>query len=144
MLMSRRLRRYAPGEFALVRQRRGNDCGPAALATVAAHHGRAFDYDGVCSQAALGGCGMDLLTLSRLAAGLGFRTEGLKGSYDAIAACRLPAIAHFHRPLGGGHFVVVHEWTTAGVILADPGRGLRKLSRRAFSRRWTGYLLLVQ
>jgi predicted double-glycine peptidase len=131
-------------DLALVRQRRGNDCGPAALATIAAHHGRAFDYDEFCNQAELGFRGTDLLSLSRLAEGLGFRARGVKGSYDAMSTCRLPAIAHFRRPLGGGHFVVVHSWTSGGVVLADPGCGLRKLSRRAFSRRWTGYLLLVQ
>jgi ATP-binding cassette subfamily B protein len=132
------------GNLAVIRQRSDNDCGLAALATVAAHHWRPFDYDGVCKQAVLGSRGTDLLALSQLAEGLGFRTQGVKGSYDAMSTCTFPAIAHFRRPLRGGHFVVVHEWTSAGVVLADPGRGLRKLSRRAFCRRWTGYLLLVE
>jgi ATP-binding cassette subfamily B protein len=56
----------------------------------------------------------------------------------------LPAIAHLRRRLGGGHFVVVHRWTSAYVVIADPAVGLRKLSRRAFRRRSTGYLLIFQ
>jgi hypothetical protein len=144
VLTQRRLLRSQARNLAVIRQRNGNDCGPAALATVAAQHGLPLDYDSFCDQAALGSRGTDLLALSRLAEGLGFRTRGIKGSYDAMSTCTFPAIAHFRRSLAGGHFVVVHEWTAAGVVLADPGRGLRKISRRAFCRRWTGYLLLVQ
>ena len=144
MLTQRRLLRSQSSNFAVVRQASGNDCGAAAVATIAAQHGRSVDYDAFSDQAALGSRGTDLLALSQLAESLGFGTRGIKGSYDAMSTCPFPAIAHFRRSLAGGHFVVVHEWTSAGVVLADPGRGLRKLSRRAFCRRWTGYLLLVE
>ena len=127
-----------------VRQRGGNDCGLAALATVAAHHGRALDYGELTDAVALDGDGTDLLTLSRLAERLGFRTRGVRASYDAIASCPLPVIAHVRRRFGSGHFVVVHRWTPGHVVVADPASGLRRLSRRAFCRRGTGYLLIVQ
>ncbi len=34
--------------------------------------------------------------------------------------CTLPAIAHVRRRVGGGHFVVIHRWTSTHVVLADP------------------------
>lgn len=127
----------------VVRQRGDNDCGLAALATVAAHHGVAVDYQALLGQILLDGDGTDLLTLSRLAARLGLRTQGVKASYDAIAGCRLPAIAHV-RLFGAGHFVVLHRWSERHVVVADPAQGLRTLSRRAFCRRASGYVLLVE
>ena len=141
----RRSRGTSSRELPLVRQSRGNDCGPAALATVAARHGRSFDYGKLCDDhVPVDRRGTDLLALSRLAERLGFETRGIRASYDEISMCTLPAIAHVRRRVGGGHFVVVDRWTPAQVLLADPGRGQRTLSRRAFSRRWTGYLLIIQ
>jgi ABC-type bacteriocin/lantibiotic exporter with double-glycine peptidase domain len=83
-----------------------------------------------------------LRTLSRFARRIGFRTEGAKVSYDAIAGCELPAIAHLRR-LWWGHFVVLQRWGPTHVLLADPARGARRLSRRTFCRRSSGYLLIV-
>jgi ATP-binding cassette, subfamily B, bacterial CvaB/MchF/RaxB len=138
-----RLRATSSRELPVVRQNWGNDCGLAALATVAAYHGCRFDYDDFANEVALDRHGTDLLALSRIAGRLGFRTHAVRASYDAIPRCTLPAIAHLRRRLGGGHFVVVHRWNAAQVVLADPAVGLRKLSRTAFGRRSTGYLLII-
>jgi ABC-type bacteriocin/lantibiotic exporter with double-glycine peptidase domain len=128
----------------LVRQRLHNDCGLAALATVAACHGRGFDPEGFSHEVTLDRHGTDLLTLSRLARDLGFEARGIRASYDAIPACTLPAIAHVRGRFGAGHFVVLHRWASTHVVLADPAVGLRKLSRRAFCRRSTGYFLVLE
>ena len=88
--------------------------------------------------------GIDLLTLSRLAERLGFKTRGVKTSYDAIATCRLPAISHVRRRFGSGHFAVLHHWNRDHVVVADPARGLRKISRKAYCAHRTGYILLIE
>jgi ABC-type bacteriocin/lantibiotic exporter with double-glycine peptidase domain len=130
---------------AVVRQSGDNDCGLAALATVAAHHGVPVDYQALAGQVLLDPDGTDLLTLSRLAARLGFRARGVKASYDAIGSCPLPAIVQLRRRgSGDGHFVVLHRWTSHSVVIADPAKGLRTCSRKSFCRRLTGYLLLLQ
>jgi ATP-binding cassette subfamily B protein len=128
----------------VVRQTRGNDCGPAALAAIAAFHGCAFDYDDLTRELALDRGGTDLLAVSRVAERLGLRARGVKASYDSIPQCTLPAIAHLRSPWSGGHFVVVHRWAPAHVVVADPAVGLRILSRRSFCRRSTGYFLIVR
>jgi ABC-type bacteriocin/lantibiotic exporter with double-glycine peptidase domain len=137
-----RLRGPLAPELPIVRQRWGNDCGPAALATVAVHYGHPVEND-VWDAIALDRQGADLLALSRSAERLGFWTRGVKASYDGIGNCPLPAIAHVRRRFGVGHFIVVHRWTATHVVIADPAVGLRRMSRRAFCRRWTGYLLTV-
>jgi ABC-type bacteriocin/lantibiotic exporter with double-glycine peptidase domain len=138
----RRLR-VAGQDVPVVRQRRGNDCGPAALATVAACHGVLVDVEALTAELALEQDGTDLLALSRAAARLGFRTRGVRVSYDAIPECTLPAIAHM-RGGGAGHFVVLQRWSHDHVVVANPAVGVRRLSRKAFCRRATGYLLLVE
>jgi ABC-type bacteriocin/lantibiotic exporter with double-glycine peptidase domain len=130
-------------ELTIIKQRRWSDCGLAALATVRKHRGSPADFDYVGDAIALGRGGTDLLDLSQIAKRLGFWTQGLKGSYNAIPNLSLPAIAHIRRLLGGGHFVVVYGWNPLNVVLADPAIGIRKVSRRAFCRQWTGYLLTV-
>jgi ATP-binding cassette subfamily B protein len=38
---------------------------------------------------------------------------------------------------------VLHQVCKDAVVIADPGRGVERLPRREFGRRWTGYLLLL-
>jgi ABC-type bacteriocin/lantibiotic exporter with double-glycine peptidase domain len=138
------MRSASSPDLPLVRQREGNDCGPAALATIAAYHGCSFAYDDLAEEIALDRGGTDLLTLSVVARRIGFHTQGIKVSYDDIPQCRLPAIAHVHRWVGGGHFVVIYRCTPTRVVLGDPAAGLQTISRTAFCRRSTGYLLIIQ
>lgn len=127
----------------VVRQLTGNDCGIAALAMLAAHHGRPADFAQLAGEVPLKSQGIDLLTLSRLAQRLGLKTRGIQSSYEALATCRLPAIAHLRGPFGAGHFVVLLAWEPNCVTIADPARGLRTISRRRFCRLHSGYLLLA-
>ena len=133
----------SPRKFAVVGQRHANDCGPAALATVLASYGRSVEDEDIRGAAPVAR-GTDLLQLSRLADRLGFESVGVRGSYDAISICTLPAIAPLHRRITGGHFVVIHRWTAGHVVVADPAGGIRRVSRRSFARLWTGYLLVVR
>jgi len=125
----------------VVKQRRESDCGLAALATVIKYYCSSVDYDDISRAISFDCHGTNLLHLSMAAERIGFSTRGLKVSYDAISNLALPAIAHIRRTIGGGHFVVVHCWNPSDVILADPAVGIRKVSRKAFCRCWTGHLL---
>jgi predicted double-glycine peptidase len=129
--------------FPLVRQRYGNDCGPAALATIAAAHGRRLDR-GLLDDAAPDRHGTDLLTLARMAQRHGFSVRGVHADYGAISDCPLPAIAQMRRRLGGNHFIVLLTCDTDSVTVADPAVGLRTLPRARYERWSTGYLLLVE
>jgi ATP-binding cassette subfamily B protein len=52
-------------------------------------------------------------------------------------------IAHLRGWLRIGHFVVVYRWSPSAVLIGDPAAGVRTLTRRAFVRTWTGYILVV-
>lgn len=129
--------------FSCVRQHDASDCGAAALATVALHHRRPLALERARDLAGTDGVGTSLLALQRAAERLGFSARGAKGAYGDLAGVPLPAIAHVTTDVGQGHFVVLHRVRTSGVVVADPARGVLELSRQDFTRRWTGFVLLL-
>jgi ATP-binding cassette subfamily B protein len=88
--------------------------------------------------------GTNLLGLLEAAERLGFSAKGAKGPWEALAKVPLPAIAHITTGEGYGHFVVVYRVRGDRVVVADPARGVSRLSREEFCERWTGYLLVVR
>jgi ATP-binding cassette subfamily B protein len=129
--------------YACVRQDDWSDCGAAALATIALHHGRPIAVQRLRELTGTDRVGTNLLGLVRAAERLGFSAQALKGPYEALPTVPLPAIAHVRTAEGLGHFVVLHRVKQDGVVVADPGRGVRELTRDEFGRCWTGYLLVA-
>jgi ATP-binding cassette subfamily B protein len=129
--------------YAFVRQDDRSDCGPAALAAVALHYGTPVRVQQLRELTGTDRVGTNLLGLVEAAERLGFCAKGVKASYETLPLAPLPAIAHLQDGEGAGHFVVLHALTRKGVVVADPGRGIEKLTRDDFTRRWTGILLLV-
>jgi ATP-binding cassette subfamily B protein len=129
--------------YACVRQEDQSDCGAAALATIALHYRRPIGVQQLREMAGTDRIGTNLLGLVKAAEKLGFAAKAVKGLYDALPQAPMPAIAHIRNEEGLGHFVVLHAVKKNKVVIADPGRGIRKLSREQFCQCWTGYLLLV-
>jgi len=132
------LRRYV-----LVRQSDPSDCGAAALATIALHHRLPIGLQHTRDLAGTDRIGTNLLGLVKAAEKLGFSAKGVKGPFDALPQVPLPAIAHVRTEEGLGHFVVLYRVRRDSVIVADPRHGIRRLSRDAFCKCWTGYVLLM-
>jgi ATP-binding cassette subfamily B protein len=130
-------------KYVCVRQQDTTDCGAAVLATVAAHHGMPVGLGALRELAGTGRSGTNLLGLLQAAERLGFSARGAKGSYEALPGVPLPAVAHVRTEEGLGHFVVLHRVGAQGVVVADPAAGVSRWTRDEFSRRWTGYLLVV-
>src|SRR5688500_4615381 len=129
--------------FHCVRQMDGSDCGAASLATVARHYGLEFGLQTMRELAGTDRVGTNLLGLVQAAERIGFAAKAVKGPYEALAGAPLPAVAHVKTDEGLGHFVVLYRVGHNEVVIADPARGLEKLSREKFAGMWTGYLLLM-
>jgi len=129
--------------YALVRQDDQSDCGAAALATIALHHRVPIGLQRMRDLAGTDCAGTNLLGLVQAAERLGLSARGVKGSYDDLPHVPLPAVAHVQTEEGLGHFVVLHRVRKDAVIVADPARGIERLSRDEFCRRWTNLLLVV-
>lgn len=129
--------------YVLVRQNDQSDCGAAALATVALHYRRPMGLEQMRDLAGTDRIGTNLLGMLEAAEKLGFSAKGVQGPYEALPKVPLPAIVHVHTEEGLGHFVVLYRVRKNSVVIADPGRGIVKLSREQFCKQWSGYLLLL-
>jgi HlyB family type I secretion system ABC transporter len=129
--------------YVCVRQTGQSDCGAAALATVALHHRRPIGLQRLRDLTGTDRIGTNLLGLLHAAEALGFSAKAVKGSYEVLPQVPLHAIAHAKTEGGRGHFVVLYRVKPEAVTVADPARGIQKLSRDEFCRRWTGYLLVL-
>src|SRR6202022_580313 len=69
---------------------------------------------------------------------VGLAAAAPKVSLRNLAMMPLPAIVHWE----GNHWIVLYDVNPAFVRVADPAIGLRKLPRREFEAKWTGYAAL--
>ena len=130
-------------KYKLVRQDGQSDCGAAALASVAMHYGMPISLEQTRSLAGTDGSGTNLWGMIHGAESLGFFAKALKGSFDGLNNVPLPAIAHVKNEEGLGHFVVLYRVTAKFVVIADPARGVKRLSREQFEEIWSGYVLML-
>src|SRR5436189_2418517 len=82
--------------------------------------------------------GTSLKALCRAATELGLAARALKVSLRNLPLVPLPAIVHWE----GNHWMVLYDVDEQFVRVADPAFGLRKVSRREFETKWTGYAAL--
>jgi ATP-binding cassette subfamily B protein len=129
--------------FACVRQNDQSDCGPACLAAISLHYGRAMRLEQMRELAGTDRIGTNLVGMLQAAERLGFMAKAVKGTFDVLPRAPLPAIAHVRTKEGLGHFVVLHRVKKNRVLVADPAKGVVKMPAEEFKGIWTGYLLLL-
>lgn len=129
--------------FPWVRQNDESDCGAAALATLARYYRRPLSVERLRDLAGTDRIGTNFLGLMQAAEQLGFSAKAVKGSNETLSHVPLPAVAHVLTEDGRGHFVVLYQVRRDSVVVADPARGICRLSRQEFGKQWTGYLLLA-
>ena len=133
---------FAP-RYPVVRQYDRVDCGPACLLAVLRFHGGDAGLAPVRSLARTDASGTSLLGLYQAAQTLGFDARGATGDYASLRSVQLPCIAHVVVE-GGPHYVVVYEAGEHGLSVADPARGLVRLTRTEFEQIWVqGAVLLL-
>ena len=87
------------------------DCGPTCLRMVAKHYGRHFTAQSLRERAQIGKNGVSLLGIAEAAEGIGFRSLGVKISFEKLAReAPLPCVVHWQQ----NHFVVVYGIKGAG------------------------------
>jgi ATP-binding cassette subfamily B protein len=127
-----------------IRQHNEEDCGAACLATVCARHRAHLPMGWIRHLVGTSREGTTLLGLKRGAEKLGFNAQAAKADaslLDDLQALPLPMICHWQ----GCHWVVLHGARGDQLLVADPGVGLRRLSREQFLAGWTnGVLLLLE
>lgn len=113
------------------------DCGPTCLRMVAKHYGKHYNLQTLRERSHITREGVSLLGISRAAESIGFRTMGVKLTFEQLhREALLPAIVHWNQE----HFVVVYKITGKKgkkvVHVSDPAGGLLKYPRKEFEKCW--------
>ena len=129
-------------KYPIVRQHSEEDCGAACLATVCLHYGRRFTISRIREAVGTGQLGTTLLGLRRGAENLGFNAQQVKATpelLDHIEQAPLPIIIHWK----GYHWVVLYGKKGKKYVIADPGVGIRYISRSELNAAWGNKVTLL-
>ncbi|MCX8489975.1 MAG: peptidase domain-containing ABC transporter, partial [Cyclobacteriaceae bacterium] len=109
------------------------DCGPTCLRMIARYHGKLFSLNELRTKSFITREGVSLLGISEAAEAIGFRTVGVKVSFEKLAKhVSLPCIVHWNQ----SHFVVVYKVHKDKVYVADPAAALLVYKREEFEKSW--------
>lgn len=123
--------------FLFYKQRDAMDCGPNCLRMVAKYYGKYFSLDTLRQQSGLSKDGVSLLGISEAAEAVGFRTSGVKLTFEQLMNdATLPCILHWSQ----NHFVVIppqpHK-AHGHILIADPAKdGVTKIAKKDFLQHW--------
>lgn len=125
-------------------------CGSAALATLLTHHyGHPISEQVVMQEMYAQGDqdkiqreGFSLLDMKRYLETIGFEADGFQQPLDKLVEARVPAVALINEG-GYHHFVVIKGLEGQRMLIGDPAKGTRSMTRREFEAAWVGGLLFV-
>ncbi len=108
-------------------------CGATCLRMISKHHGKNYSVQELLQVSGTTREGSNLQGLSEAAEKLGFRTLGVKVTYDKLVEdAPLPCIAHWNQ----NHFVVIYKIKKDKIYIADPAHGLLVYSKEEFIKSW--------
>jgi len=144
-------------KFPVYQQLDAMDCGPTCLRMIAKYYGRHYSLQTLRENAFITRAGVSLLGISDAAEKIGFRTTGVRLSFDRfVEDMPFPCILHWNQ----GHFVVCYgvKKKKTGLLpasflavrndghkmnndeyeikIADPARGQHTLNKEEFLKRW--------
>ncbi|MBL3658104.1 peptidase domain-containing ABC transporter [Fulvivirga sediminis] len=125
--------------FPFIKQAGMMECGTTCLAMIFKYYGYYDIKSFLAGKAEVSAQGIDLFTLSELAEGFGFETDGYELEYKYLQEIHLPCIAHYE----GNHFVVVYRSSDKYVWISDPAIGKYKLTKSEFNAKWNGVVLVL-
>jgi predicted double-glycine peptidase len=135
----------------VVRQQHDYSCGSAAVATLLTYHYGALRTEAQVFEAmyAVGdkkrieAQGFSLLEMKTYLDGQGYRADGFRLTYQALANLNTPSIAMINTG-NYRHFVVVKGVSDTEILVGDPMLGLRAYKRAEFEKIWNGVAFLVR
>jgi ATP-binding cassette, subfamily B, bacterial len=109
------------------------DCGPTCLRMVAKYYGKPYSINKLRDKTFLTREGVSMLGISEAAEAIGFRTEGVKVTFEKLQQeVTLPCIVHWNQV----HFVVVYKIKKDKIYVADPAASLLTYEKSEFEKCW--------
>ncbi|WP_158797917.1 cysteine peptidase family C39 domain-containing protein [Pedobacter sp. L105] len=113
-------------------QRLETDCGPACLKMIACFYGKEFEDQQLLNNPRIKLNGASLLDICDAAESIGLMSRAFQTKVEFLDHIELPAILYWNR----SHFVVLFEIKQRIYHIADPKKGIIKLSKRKLRRSW--------
>ncbi|NJK69884.1 MAG: peptidase domain-containing ABC transporter [Microcoleus sp. CSU_2_2] len=129
-------------KYQVVLQQSEEDCGAACLATIAKFYGQNFTISRLRELVGTGQQGTTLLGLKQGAETIGLNARSMRTApaiLDKLEEAPLPMIIHWQ----GYHWVVLYGKQGKQYVIADPGVGIRYLSKEELAESWTDWLCLL-
>lgn len=142
-------------KYFCVKQHDITDCGAACLATISKQNGYKIGITKIREAAGTDKQGTNAYGIIKAAEQIGFNAKGVKGNKEAFFSdFPLPCIAHIIVDGNLLHYVVIHKITKKQVIIADPAKGIIKITPEEFfgevheegkspKYQWSGVLILL-
>jgi len=120
--------------FPTYKQTEAKDCGPTCIKIIAKHFGKTINTQQLRTLSETTREGSSLLGLSEAVESVGFRSLGVKLSYNKLLEAPLPCIVHWNK----NHYVVVYKIKKDTVYISDPAHGLITYTKKEFIKFWIG------
>ena len=121
-------------KFPFYKQAEAKDCGPTCIKIISKHFGKVINAQQLRELSETTREGSSLLGLSDAVETIGFRSLGVKLSFNNLKEAPLPCIAHWNK----NHYIVVYKIKKDKVFVSDPGEGLLTYSKTEFIKYWIG------
>lgn len=120
-------------KYPVYRQYDSRDCGPACLRMIAKYYGKSYSMEFLKNRSVQRKTGTSLLGISDAAESIGFKTIGVKITFEQLCSIPCPCVVSWNQ----NHFVVVYKITRKKVIVGDPAVGnVLRYSAEAFLKSW--------
>ncbi len=120
-------------QFPIFQQHDAMDCGPTCLRMIAKFYSKNFSIEELRSRSYINREGVSLLGISDAAESVGFRTVGVRISFEQLKSqAQLPCVVHWDQL----HFVVVYKIKKGKVYVADPSFGRLTYTEKEFKQHW--------
>lgn len=126
-------------KFVFYQQLDQMDCGPTCLRMIANYYGKHYSLQTLRDLAHISKTGVTINDLSDAATSIGFRTHGVKVTFDQLDnEVPLPCIIHWNQ----SHFVVIPPQNynqfkkQSKIQIADPAIGLVNVTKESFLASW--------
>lgn len=129
-------------KYQVVLQQSEEDCGAACLASIAKFYGQNWTISRLREFVGTGQQGTTLLGLKQGAEAIGLNARSVRAApaiVDKLSEAPLPMIIHWK----GYHWVVLYGKQGTKYAIADPGVGIRYISKEELAASWTDWLCLL-
>lgn len=115
-------------------QTEAKDCGPTCIKIISKFYGKTIDTQQLRKLSETTRQGSSLLGLSDAVESMGFKTLGVKLSYEKLLMAPLPCILHWNN----NHYIVLYKIKNDIIYISDPSHGLAKFTKEKFLTLWIG------